>query len=152
MLNRNFEALTVNGKLDMSAKNILAGSPVTLGENGYKLATSADVVAGLSVNYFCDFNDEVANGDFHADSGKIAVVKIAQVTLMADVYFDAEGVKKTVSPFAADVFEINDTVYVNADGKITKTKPADAKTALGTVVKFDDTHNVLVLDLMPVAA
>lgn len=152
MLNRDFEALTVNGKLDMSAKNILAGSPVTMGENGYKLATAGDVVAGLSVNYFCDFNDEVDNGDFHADSGKIAVVKIAQVTLMADTYFDAEGVKKTVTPFAADEFKTNETVYAGADGKITNQKPANVKTALGTVVKFDGTHNVLVLDLMPVAA
>lgn len=152
MLNRDFEALTVTGKLDMSAKNILAGSPVTLGENGYKLATADDkVIAGLSLNYFCDFNDEVSGGDFHANSGKISVVKVAQVTLMADVYFDAAGEKQTVVPFTGQ-FEINDKVGVNADGKIVTLENADGKAVLGTVVEFVGSENKLVLDLMPVAA
>ena len=52
MLNRDFNALTVNGDCDLSINNIFQGSPVTLGVNGYKLAKKGDVLAGLSFNYF----------------------------------------------------------------------------------------------------
>lgn len=86
MLNRDFNALTVNGDCDLAVMNIFQGSPVTLGVNGYKLATKGDKLAGLSFNYFNQFRNDVTGGEWFANSGKIGVVKIGQVTLDKDVY------------------------------------------------------------------
>ena len=86
MLNRDFNALTVNGDCDLSINNIFQGSPVTLGVNGYKLAKKGDVLAGLSFNYFNQYRNDVTGGEWFANSGKIGVVKIGQVTLDKDVY------------------------------------------------------------------
>ena len=86
MLNRDFNALTVNGDCDLAVMNIFQGSPVTLGVNGYKLATKGDKLAGLSFNYFNQFRNDVTGGEWFANSGKIGVVKIGQVTLDKDAY------------------------------------------------------------------
>ena len=136
MLNRDFDALTVTGALDTAEKNILAGSPVTLGENGYKLAKKGDVFAGLSVNYFCEFSDEVAGGDFHVDSGKISVTQIGQVTLDKDVYFDAAGLKKEVLPYdASKTYAAGELLFVDENGLITNNPEAkDKNNIVGRVV------------------
>lgn len=97
MLNRDFNALTVNGDCDLAVMNIFQGSPVTLGVNGYKLATKGDKLAGLSFNYFNQFRNDVTGGEFFANSGKIGVVKIGQVTLDKDVYKLAGSVNAKVS-------------------------------------------------------
>lgn len=86
MLNRDFNSLTVNGDCDLSIMNIFQGSPVTLGVNGYKLAKKGDKLAGLSFNYYNQYRNDVTGGEWFANSGKIGVVKIAQVTLDKDVY------------------------------------------------------------------
>lgn len=97
MLNRDFNALTVNGDCDLSINNIFQGSPVTLGVNGYKLATKADKLAGLSFNYFNQYRNDVTGGEFFANSGKIGVVKIGQVTIDKDVYKLAGNINAKVS-------------------------------------------------------
>lgn len=144
MLNRDFEALTVNGACDLTEKNILAGSPLTNGANGYKLAKAGDKFAGLSYNYYYDGKNDVTGGEWFADSGKVGIVKIAQVTLGCD---EINGVK--VAPFVMpsemtsgeNVYAKDDALYVNADGKLTNTQPAavsgvDAE-PVATVVAFD---------------
>lgn len=96
MLNRDFNALTVNGDCDLAVMNIFQGSPVTLGVNGYKLATKGDKLAGLSFNYFNQYRNDVTGGEWFANSGKIGVVKIGQVTLDKDVYKFAGNVNAKV--------------------------------------------------------
>ena len=144
MLNRDFEALTVNGACDLTVKNILAGSPLTLGVNGYKLAKAGDEFFGLSYNYYYDGKNDVTGGEWFADSGKVGVVKVAQVTLGCD---EINGVK--VAPFVMpsemtsgqNVYAPKDKLYINADGKLTNVQPAavsgvDAE-PVATVVAFN---------------
>lgn len=144
MLNRDFDCLTVNGACDLSVKNILAGSPLTLGANGYKLCGAGDKFAGLSFNYYFVGKDDVNGGEWFADSQEVAIVKIAQVTLQGD---EIDGVK--VYPFVhTDAFAVNDSLFVNAEGKLTKVAPtlesgADAK-AVGTVIAWDANTAILV--------
>lgn len=133
MLNRDFDALTVNGVCDLSEKNIIAGSPLTLGAKGYKLAKAGDAFVGLSFNYFHTGKNDVTGGEWFADSGKVGVVKIAQVTLEADVI---DGEK--VYPFVKDdAFAIGDKLYVSEDGQLTKTASGDDAEPVGSVVFFD---------------
>lgn len=118
MLNRDFNALTVNGDCDLAVMNIFQGSPVTLGVNGYKLATKSDKLAGLSFNYFNEFRNDVTGGEFFANSGKIGVVKIGQVTLDKDVYKLAGNINARVT---FEVTKDNDqgsagTAVVKLDG------------------------------------
>lgn len=139
MLNRDFDALTVNGICDLSEKNIIAGSPLTLGANGYKLAKAGDAFVGLSFNYYHTGKNDVTGGEWFADSGKLGVVKIAQVTLSAD---EIDGVK--VYPFVAtDAFAAGDGVVVNAEGKLAKAGSDDE--AVATVVAFDAQKGELTL-------
>ena len=136
-LNRDFEALTVNGVCDLSEKNIIAGSPLTLGANGYKLAKAGDPFVGLSFNYYHTGKNDVTGGEWFADSGKVGVVKIAQCTLEAD---EIDGVK--VLPFKEDdAYEIGDGLTVNADGKLAKAGSDDEVVA--TVVYYDATKGLL---------
>ena len=143
MLNRDFDCLTVNGVCDLAEKNIIAGSPLTLGANGYKLAKAGDPFVGLSFNYYHIGKNDVTGGEWFADSGKVGVVKIAQCTLEAD---EIDGEK--VYPFVeTDAFEIGDKLFVSADGKLTKVAPAldnyaEAE-AVATVVYFDATKGLL---------
>ena len=131
MLNRDFDCLTVNGVCDLSEKNIIAGSPLTLGANGYKLAKPGDAFVGLSFNYYHIGKNDVTGGEWFADSGKVGVVKIAQCTLAAD---EIDGVK--VYPFVStDAFAAGDGVIVNAEGKLAKAGSDDA--AIAHVVAFD---------------
>ena len=140
MLNRDFDCLTVNGICDLSEKNIIAGSPLTLGANGYKLCGASDKFVGLSFNYYHIGKNDVTGGEWFADSGKVGVVKIAQCTLEAD---EIDGVK--VAPFVLPTSEsASESAFnyipgallaVNADGKLEVT--ADASKAVATVVAFD---------------
>ena len=144
MLNRDFEALTVNGACDLTVKNILAGSPLTLGANGYKLAKAGDEFFGLSYNYYYDGKNDVTGGEWFTDSAKVGVVKVAQVTLGCD---EINGVK--VAPFVMpsemtsgqNVYAPKDKLYINADGKLTNVQPAavSGQTAepVATVVAFN---------------
>lgn len=139
MLNRDFDALTVNGVCDLAEKNIIAGSPLTLGANGYKLAKAGDTFVGLSFNYYHIGKNDVTGGEWFADSGKLGVVKIAQVTLSAD---EIDGVK--VYPFVeTDAFAAGDGVVVNAEGKLAKAGSDDE--AVATVVAFDAQKGELTL-------
>lgn len=144
MLNRDFEALTVNGACDLTEQNILAGSPLTLGANGYKLAKAGDKFVGLSYNYYYPGKNDVTGGEWFADSAKLGVVKVAQVTLGCD---EINGVK--VAPFITpdeftsgqEIYAANDAIYVDADGKLTNIQPAavsgvDAE-PVATVVSFN---------------
>lgn len=97
MLNRDFNALTVNGDCDLSVNNIFQGSPVTLDVNGYRLARKGDKLSGLSFNYFNEYRNDVTGGEFFANSGKIGVVKIGQVTLDKDVYKLAGNINARVT-------------------------------------------------------
>ena len=138
MLNRDFEALTVNGVCDLTEKNIIAGSPLTYGDNGYKLAKAGDKFAGLSYNYYHTGKNDVTGGEWFADSGKVGVVKVAQVTLGAD---EIDGTK--VFPFnETATFAAGDGLIVNADGKLDLASSGDE--TVGTVVSFDATAGVLV--------
>ena len=146
MLNRDFDCLTVNGICDLtSEKKIIAGSPLTLGANGYKLAKAGDQFVGLSFNYFHTGKNDVTGGEWFADSGKLGVVKIAQVTLEAD---EIDGEK--VYPFVYnDPFTVGAKVYVNADGLLTVNAPAldgyaEAE-AVATVVSYDGDKGILKL-------
>ena len=136
MLNRDFDCLTVNGICDLSEKNIIAGSPLTLGANGYKLCGASDKFVGLSFNYYHIGKNDVTGGEWFADSGKVGVVKIAQCTLEAD---EIDGVK--VAPFvlpsvdSSVSYEPETLLAVNADGQLEPT--ADASKAVATVVAFD---------------
>ena len=139
MLNRDFDALTVNGVCDLSEKNIIAGSPLTLGANGYKLAKAGDAFMGLSFNYFHTGKNDVTGGEWFADSGKVGVVKIAQVTLEAD---EIDGVK--VSPFQADgEFTVGGGVAIDANGVLVPAGSDDESVA--TVVAFDGQAGKLTL-------
>lgn len=131
MLNRDFDALTVNGLCDLTEKNILAGSPLTYGANGYKLAKAGDKFAGLSFNYYFVGKDDVNGGEWFADSKKLGVVKVAQVTLGGD---EIDGT--TVYPFVeTDTYEAGDGLVINAAGKLAKAGSDDE--AVATVVGFD---------------
>ena len=139
MLNRDFECLTVNGDCDLTEKNIIAGSPLTYGANGYKLAKAGDLFAGLSDNYYYIGKNDVTGGEWFADSQKLRVVKIAQVTLEAD---EIDGVK--VYPFVeTDTYAAGDGVVVNAEGKLAKAGSDDA--AVATVVAYDATKGALTI-------
>ena len=137
MLNRDFEALTVNGICDLSTKNILAGSPLTYGANGYKLAKAGDPFVGLSYNYYHTGKNDVTGGEWFADSGKVGVVKIALVTLGGD---EIDGAM--VYPFDhTAAWAVGDGVAVNADGLLVKAD-SDAD-AVATVVSFDAQRGLL---------
>lgn len=123
MLNRDFNALTVNGDCDLSINNIFQGSPVTLGVNGYKLAKKGDVLAGLSFNYFNQYRNDVTGGEFFANSGKIGVVKIGQVTLDKDVYKLAGNINAKVT------FEVTAANGATAGTAVVKIDGVDGATA-----------------------
>ena len=144
MLNRDFEALTVNGACDLTTKNILAGSPLTYGANGYKLAKTGDKFAGLSYNYYYTGKNDVTGGEWFADSQKVGVVKIAQVTLGGDE-IDGEKVYPFVTPAemtsGQEVYKAGDAIFIDGNGKLTNVQPAavsgtDAE-AVATVVAFN---------------
>ena len=141
MLNRDFDCLTVNGVCDLSHKDIIAGSPLTQNADGtFRLAKSGDAFVGLSFNYYFEGKNDVTGGEWFADSGKLAIVKIAQVTLAAD---EIDGVK--VSPFVlTDNFVPGHKVVVNADGKLAAAD-SDAADAVATVVAFDAQKGELTL-------
>lgn len=131
MLNRDFEALTVNGKCDLAAKDIIAGSPLTLGADGYKLAKAGDPFVGLSMNYYHTGKNDVTGGEWFADSGMLGVVKVAQCTLEAD---EIDGVK--VFPFKEDdAYAPCDGLTITADGKLAKAGSDDE--AVASVVAYD---------------
>ena len=131
MLNRDFEALTVNGICDLSTKNIIAGCPLTYGADGYKLAKAGDLFAGLSFNYYLAGKNDVTGGEWFADSGKVAVVKIAQVTLSGD---EIDGAM--VYPFDhTAAWAAGDGVAVDSEGLLVKAGSDDE--AVATVVKYD---------------
>lgn len=142
MLNRDFDCLTVNGVCDLTEKNIIAGSPLTLGANGYKLAKEGDTFVGLSFNYYHTGKNDVTGGEWFADSGKVGVVKIAQCTLEAD---EIDGVK--VSPFVLPTSEsgvsyaAGTMLTVNSNGQLEPTSQASKKVA--TVVFFDEQAGAL---------
>ena len=142
MLNRDFDCLTVNGICDLSEKNIIAGSPLTLGENGYKLAKAGDPFVGLSFNYYHIGKNDVTGGEWFADSGKVGVVKIAQCTLEAD---EIDGVK--VAPFVLPTVEsgvaypVGAGLTISEDGKLTPASGSDEVVA--TVVHFDEQKGAL---------
>lgn len=123
MLNRDFNALTVNGDCDLSINNIFQGSPVTLGVNGYKLATKGDKLAGLSFNYFNQYRNDVTGGEWFANSGKIGVVKIGQITLDKDVYKLAGNVNAKV------VFTVTAANGATAGTAVVKIDGVDGATA-----------------------
>ena len=134
MLNRDFEVLTVNGPLDLTTKNVYAGSPLTNSATGYKKAVKTDAFVGLSYNYYAPEQDDVNGGEWFADSGKVGVVKIGQVTIDKDVY---EG-KNPVYPYdSTKTYAVGEKLYVDATGLITNDSAAaetDGKNFVGTVV------------------
>lgn len=134
MLNRDFECLTVNGVCDLSEKNIIAGTPLTLGADGYKAAGASDKFFGLSFNYFHTGKDDVNGGEWFANSGKIGVVKIGQVTLSGD---EIDGT--LVYPFDEEAtFAAGDSLKVDAEHKLVKITGSEetAPVAVATVVAF----------------
>ena len=138
MLDRAFEGLTVNGKCDLTTKNIIAGSPLTYGANGYKLAVAGDKFAGLSMNYYYVGKDDVNGGEWFADSKKVGVVKVAEVVLAGD---EIEGTM--VYPFVTtDTYEAGDGLVINAEGKLAKAGSDDE--AVATVVAYDAQKAILV--------
>ena len=141
MLNRDFDCLTVNGACDLTTKNIIAGSPLTQNADGtFRLAKAGDPFVGLSFNYFHTGKNDVTGGEWFADSGKLGIVKIAQVTLEAD---EIDGVK--VSPFVlTDSFVPGDKVVVSAEGQLTVADSDDTDT-VATVVAFDAQKGALTL-------
>lgn len=96
MLNRDFNALTVIGDCDLAVMNIYQGSPLTLGVNGYKKATKTDKLAGFSFNYYNQYRNDVTGGEFFANSGKVGIVKVGQVTFDKDVYQNAGNINAKV--------------------------------------------------------
>lgn len=142
-LNRDFECLTVNGVCDLTTKNIIAGSPLTINADGtFKLAKAGDPFVGLSFNYYHTGKNDVTGGEWFADSGKLAIVKIAQVTLAADVI---DGVE--VFPFVKDgVYTPGHQVCVNADGVLAPIADSDETSeAVATIVAFDAQKGELTL-------
>lgn len=97
MLNRNIDTMTITGPCDLSEKNIFAGTPMTLTVNGYKKAVKTDRLAGLSFNNYNDYTNDVAGGELFADSGKVNVVKIADVTIDKDVFNSPMDVHASVT-------------------------------------------------------
>ena len=157
MLNRDFNFGTVIGKCDLSAKNITQGAPVTLGENGYRLATKADTLAGLSFNYFTEHRNDVTGGEWFANSGKIGVVQMGEVTIDKDVYLAADGTPIEVFPYKTGItYEVNELLYVNEEGLITNEADAkDAHNIVGRVVVAPEgtkTAMKIALNVLPVAA
>ena len=143
MLNRDFECLTVNGLCDLTTKNIIAGSPLTQNADGtFRLAKAGDPFVGLSFNYYHTGKNDVTGGEWFADSGKLAIVKIAQVTLAADVI---DGVE--VFPFVKDgVYTPGHQVCVNSDGVLAPIEDSDeASEAVASIVKFDAQKGELTL-------
>ena len=96
MLNRDFEVLTVNGALDLTTKNVYAGTPLTNSATGYKAGVKTDAFVGLSYNYYAPEMDDVNGGPWFANSGMVGVVKIGQVTIDKDVF---DGVEVPVYPY-----------------------------------------------------
>lgn len=135
-LNRDYNFGTVIGPCDLSNKNLTQGAPVTLGANGYRLAKKADLLAGLCFNYYTEDRNDVTGGEFFANSGKIGIVQLGEVTLDKDVYLQADGTPKTVFPYDENrTYSVNDLIYVNADGVLTNDAAAkDAHNLVGRVV------------------
>lgn len=116
MLNRNYATLTVNGPVDLSAKNIYAGSPLTLGPNGYKKATASDIFAGLSMNNYNPYLNDVLGGEWFNNSKMVNVVKIDQVVIDKDS-FPAQGfTNATVSFTLSGTTSASGTAVVTIDG------------------------------------
>lgn len=157
MLNRDFDFGTVIGACDLTEMNITQGAPLTLGANGYKLAKKTDVLAGLSLNYFDQHRNEVTGGDWFANSGKVGVVQMGEVTLDKDTYYNADGAAVEVFPYDKEkTYHVNDLLYVNADGLITNDVSAkDAHNFVGRVVIAPEgtkTAMKIALNVLPDAA
>ena len=117
MLNRDFNALTVIGDCDLAVMNISQGTPVTNSVNGYKKATNADKLAGFSFNYYNQYRNDVTGGEFFANSGKIGIVKVGQVTFDKDVYAIAGNINaKVVFTVTAANGATAGTAVVKLDG------------------------------------
>ena len=122
MINRDFEAMTVNGICDLGVKNIFGGSPLTLGANGYKKATKNDKFVGLSLNYYNEYQDDVNGGEWFADSKMLNIVQVSEVTLDKDLYFtQANQVAKVT-------FEIT-TASTTAGSAVVTLEGVDGSTA-----------------------
>lgn len=136
MLNRDFDVLTTHGDLDLTEKNIYAGTPLKNTATGFKKAVKTDVFVGLSYNYFAPEKDDVNGGEWFANSCKVNVVKIGQVTIDKDVF---DGAAEPVYPYdKTKTYNVNDKLYVGTTGLITNDAgeaETDAKNFVGTVVK-----------------
>ena len=116
MLNRNYATLTVTGPADLSAKNIYAGSPLTLGPNGYKKATASDIFAGLSMNNYNPYLNDVLGGEWFANSKMVNVVKIDQVVIDRDSFPAPGFTNATVSFTLSGTTSASGTAVVTIDG------------------------------------
>lgn len=132
MLNKDFEVLTTNGALDLTKKGVFAGSPLTNTDAGFTLAKGKVVFVGLSVNYYSDLKNDVTGGEWFADSGKVGIVKIGQVTIANE-----EGMKVFDD---TKTYHVNDALYVDANGLLTNeasAKDDTNKNFVGTVVAVE---------------
>lgn len=146
MLNRDFDCLTVNGACDLTTKDIIAGSPLTQNADGtFRLAKVGDPFVGLSFNYYHTGKNDVTGGEWFADSGKLGIVKIAQVTLEADE-IDGEKVSPFVLPTSDNALNYTpgDKLVVDSTGKLTVAGSDDAD-AVATVVAFDAQKGALTI-------
>ena len=132
MLNKDFEVLTTTGALDLTKKGVFAGSPLTNTEAGFTLAKGKVVFVGLSYNYYSDLKNDVTGGEWFADSGKVGIVKIGQVTIANE-----EGMKVFDD---TKTYHVNDALYVDANGLLTNeasAKDDTNKNFVGTVVAVE---------------
>ena len=132
MLNKDFEVLTTNGTLDLTKKGVFAGSPLTNTDAGFTLAKGKVAFVGLSYNYYSDLKNDVTGGEWFADSGKVGIVKIGQVTIANE-----EGMKVFDD---TKTYHVNDVLYVDANGLLTNeasAKDDTNKNFVGTVVAVE---------------
>ena len=138
MLNKDFEVLTTTGALDLTKKGVFAGSPLTNTDAGFTLAKGKVAFVGLSNNYYSDLKNDVTGGEWFADSGKVGIVKIGQVTIANE-----EGMKVFDD---AKTYHVNDALYVDANGLLTNepsAKDDTKKNFVGKVVVADASNKFL---------
>lgn len=119
----------VNGVLDLTDKNVQAGSPLTLdaATGKYKLAKAGDVVAGVSANSYYEQNNDVFGGEWLTNSKMVKVVKIDECVTGPDTVLDEDGNPTKVYPYDnSKTFAIGNKLYVDASGKLTNVAPNQA--------------------------
>ena len=96
------------------------------------MAKGKVVFVGLSYNYYSDLKNDVTGGEWFADSGKVGIVKIGQVTIANEEDMKVFDDTKT--------YHVNDALYVDANGLLTNdasVKDTTNKNFVGTVVAVE---------------